>query len=87
MKEAMIKLENEVNEMMDLIKKELGESVFEDGLDETGLIAMVKAFKLVNTSLDFIKAQTAMMIEMDEKLDKLIKMNEKIDRMIERGTP
>jgi hypothetical protein len=87
MKEAMIKLENEVNETMRLIKKGFGESLFEEGLDEVEAITMVKTFKLINTSLDFIKAHTAMMIEMNAKLDKLIEMNEKIDRMIERGTP
>lgn len=72
MKEAMEKFEKAVDEMMDMCKAALGQFVFDEDMDDKALDCMRTSFKLVNASMELTKAQAEMMIEMNEKLDKLI---------------
>jgi hypothetical protein len=73
MKENMEKLENAMNELMDICKSEIGRMMFDaDEVDERGLLALRSCFKLVSASMSLMKEQTDMMVEMNKKLDKLI---------------
>lgn len=72
MKEAMKNYEAAVNDVMDVCKGVLSEFVFDDNMDERAVDMLKKCFKLVNAAMDLTKAQTEMMIEMNEKLDKLV---------------
>lgn len=72
MKEAMEKFENAVNELMDMSKRELGQIVFEEDMDDRAISVLRMSFNLVDASMELMQAQTKLMIEMNEKLDKLV---------------
>lgn len=72
MKEAMNTFENAVNELMDMCKSELGKIMFDEDMDERALRLLRMSFNLVDASMNVMKAQSDMMIEMNNKLDTLI---------------
>ena len=72
MKEAMEKFENAVNELMDMSKRELGQIVFEEDMDDRAISVLLMSFNLVDASMELMQAQTKLMLEMNEKLDKLV---------------
>ncbi len=73
MKEAMIKFDKAVNELMDICKAELGREMFgEDIYDERTLTMLQASFRLVNASMELTRKQNETMIEMNEKLDRLL---------------
>lgn len=72
MKEAMVNFEKTVNELMENCKAAMGSLVFETDMDDRALNVLKLSFKLVDASMEVMKAQSEMMIEMNNKLDTLI---------------
>lgn len=74
MKEAMNKFDNAVNEMMDIFKGEIGKLMFDPSVecDERTIGLVRSSFALMDAAMKLTKAQSNMMIEMNEKLDKLV---------------
>lgn len=77
MKEAMNKFEKAIDEMMDLCKSELGRALLDSDMDERALTAVRMAFNLVDASMNLMKTQADMMIEMDNKLNTLIERGDR----------
>ena len=71
MKNAMEKFENAVNELMSLCKSKLGEIMFDEYMDDESLRMLRMCFNLTDASMNLMKEQNNMLIEMNEKLDRL----------------
>lgn len=77
MKEAMKKFDNAVNEMMDIFKGEIGKLMFDPNVeyDDRAISLVRSSFALMDAAMELTRAQTNMMIEMNEKLDQLVEKN------------
>ena len=70
MLEAMNKFEGVVNELVDTCKDELGREMID--MDDRAANIVRLSFKLVDAAMGLIKEQTELMVDMNEKLDKII---------------
>ena len=76
MKEAMNNFEKAFNKLMDLCKGEFGKCMFDGNMSDTDIATMLRVIELGNAAIDVMKAQTNLMIEMNDKLDKMIERKE-----------
>jgi hypothetical protein len=76
MKEAMNNFENATKEMLELCAAEFGKAMIDGDMSETEITALQKALKLTNAAMEVVKAQSDMLIELNDKLDKLIERKE-----------
>lgn len=65
----------EVDELKGFMIKELGKEMLED-IDDNGLLALTKCFKLLNTSEEIMLRQAEMLESMNNKLDRLLNERE-----------
>ena len=64
----------EVNEVKDLGLKQIGSRI--EYIDDNGFVLFQKMFKLLNTSMEVIEEQSAVIESIDKKLDKLLARKE-----------
>lgn len=64
----------EVNEVKDLCLKQIGSQI--EYIDDNGFVLYQKMFKLLNTSMEVIEEQSAVIESIDKKLDKLLARKE-----------
>lgn len=72
MRNAMEKFDKNMDELMDLCKREAGKSMLEDSMySDEGLRAMRMAFNLADAAMELMKAQNNLLIDMHTKMDKM----------------